>query len=132
MSIQRYEYEPHITKKSGLFIIDVDVVDNIPYEVKEKSVVKIPPEEMGGNHKHPRWEALIGIGQGLVLIWQEDDGTKKEEKMNPDEKLYLFVIPPYIPHTVINTSDVEFGILVEYASAVQHDVEPVDLVSKSF
>jgi len=65
MTIKRFDFSPTLFKENGLFIINIDKIDNIPFIVKERSIVNIPPGELGGNHKHPRWEAFIGIGQGI-------------------------------------------------------------------
>ncbi len=127
MNVQKYEFTPAIFKENGLFIAEVDKVDNIPFDVKERSVVNIPSREFGGNHKHPRWEAFIGIGHGLKLVWEEN-GSNKEEVMNPHGKMFLYNISPHIPHMVVNTSKDEAGILLEFASESQRDVQQVLLV----
>lgn len=36
MNVQKYEFTPAIFKENGLFIVEVDKVDNIPFDVKER------------------------------------------------------------------------------------------------
>lgn len=110
-----------------MFVIDPDAVD-LPFEVKERSIVYIPPEAKGGNHKHPRIEAFIGIGEGLIVVWVDSKGKKHEERMNENGNLAIFVMPTNTPHAVVNTSKSQFGVLFEYANESQHDVEMVELV----
>lgn len=126
MNVEKIGFEPKYKRENGLFVIDPDAV-NLPFEVKEKSLVYIPPEAKGGNHKHPRIEAFVGIGEGLVVTWIDDEGRKHEEKMNENGNLAIFVMPANIPHVVVNTSRSQFGVLFEYANESQHDVEIVEL-----
>lgn len=128
MSVERFEFSPAIFKENGLFIIDIDKVDAISFTVKERLVVSIPPKGLGGNHRHPRWEAFIGLGSGLKMTWQDDEGSNHEEAMNPDGKLFLFVISPNTPHVVVNNSETEQGILLEFADEEQRGVKLVELV----
>lgn len=52
----------------------------------------IPGGEFGGNHKHPRTEAFVGIGSDLELIWQDDSGVKHTERMDDERGLQLFIL----------------------------------------
>ncbi|MDO8241124.1 MAG: hypothetical protein Q7T51_04060 [Candidatus Moranbacteria bacterium] len=121
MKIQEFVIEPRYKKENGLYILDINSI-KIPFEVKDISVVNIPPKQFGGNHKHPRQEAFVGIGEELELIWM--DGNKRmTKKMNPEGKNILFVIPSDLGHAVVNNSNSQFGILLEYASDSQKDVQ---------
>ena len=42
--------------------------------------------------------------------------------MKEENQLYLFDIPPFVPHAIINLSQ-SAGILLELAEDDQHDVE---------
>lgn len=128
MAIEKRNFTPTYTRETGLFVVNLDTVNDLPFEVKERSFVNIPPKEMGGNHKHPRWEAIVGIGSGLKLIWQGENDSKHEEVMNPDGHLFIFIVSPNTPHTVVNTSETEIGVLLEFASGPQHSVETVELL----
>lgn len=129
MQVEKRPFMPTYSRENGLFVINLDSVKDPPFSIAEKSLVNIPPKAMGGNHKHPRWEAFVGIGPGLKLIWQDETGQKQQEQMNPSGNLYLFIIPPNTPHTVINESDTSVGVLLEFASEAQHDFEVVELIS---
>ena len=125
-TIQKYPIEPLYKKDNGLYILDIDSI-RVPFQIKERSVVYIPPDEFGGNHKHPRQEAFIGIGKGLELIWIQNN-KKVREKMNPKGKTFLFIVSPYLGHVVINNSKKEFGILIEFADDFQKDVENCTII----
>ena len=126
MNVKIITIEPKYKKENGVVVVDFDGI-NIPFKVKEKSLVYIPPAEKGGNHKHPRTEAFVGIGEGLKIIWKDENEKVIEKNMNSDGELLLFVIPANTPHVIINNSDKQFGILIEFADDVQHDVELVSL-----
>ena len=102
-------------------------LDDIPVdkdEIKVSEIIHFPPGGLGGNHKHPRTEWFIGIGE-LVFYWIDEAGNKQEKFMNLDDGLLLIKIPPNVPHAVKNISEFKFGILLEYADAKQYDVEKV-------
>lgn len=126
MSIQKIKIKPKYKKENGLYVIDIDNI-KIPFKIRERSVVYIPPNQFGGNHKHPRQEAFIGIGEGLEIVWMQNN-KKIKEKMNPKGEIFLFTIPSYLSHAVINKSKEDFGILVEYASDMQKDVESREII----
>ena len=109
-------------KSNGLWVLDLNkrILPNnfIP---KEQSVVYLPPLKVGGNHKHPRTEIFIGIGD-LELIWLDEKGIKKTELLNFNSQNYIFVVLPFTPHAVVNKSKNNFGILIEWADAKQHEV----------
>lgn len=126
MNVKIIPIEPKYKKENGVFVVDIDNV-KIPFEVREKSLVYIPPKEKGGNHKHPRTEAFLGIGEGLKIIWKDENGKMIEKNMNSEGELLLFVIPADTPHVIINNSKNQFGILIEFADDIQHDVERVEL-----
>lgn len=128
MNINKRSFTPTYSRENGLFVINLDTVKDLPFNIKERSLVNIPPKQFGGNHQHPRWEAFVGLGKGLRLVWQDETSQKHEEPMNPNGELYLLIIPPNTPHAVINKSESNSEILLEFASEPQHDVEIVTLV----
>lgn len=125
-NLQEITIEPKYKKENGLYVLDIDSVE-VPFTIKQRQVVCIPAGQIGGNHTHPRREAFIGIGTELELVWQVGD-TIHRTKMNPGGKSRLFVIPPYMPHAVINRAAEGEAVLLEYADDIQHDVEPCNLV----
>jgi hypothetical protein len=127
MDVKIIPIEPKYKKENGVFVVDIDKI-KIPFEVKEKSLVYIPPKGIGGNHKHPRAEAFVGIGEELKIIWKNINGERFEKYMNKNGKLLLFVISTDTPHVIINESNSQFGILMEFADDVQHDVEKIEIL----
>lgn len=69
----------------------------------------------------------MGIGEGLKIIWKDKNGKMIEKNMNSDGELLLFIIPANTPHVIVNTSENQFAVLVEFADDIQHDVESVSL-----
>lgn len=105
-------------------------LDDIPIDkdvIKDTQIVHFSPGTIGGNHKHPRIEWYIGIGE-LVLYWLDEEGNKHEQFMSSDEGLLLIKIPPFVPHAVKNISEFKFAVLFEYADAKQYDVEKVTVI----
>jgi len=121
MKIKQIPITPTYKRENGLWVLDIDKI-KIPFDIKERSVVNIPPGQIGGNHKHPRQEAFIGVGEGLELVWKQSDKTESV-KMNPGGELMLFLIPPYLEHAVVNNSETANGILIEFADLIQRDVQ---------
>ena len=120
MKIEQFPITPTYKKENGLWVLNLDTIE-IPFDIKERSVVSIPPGQIGGNHKHPRQEAFIGLGEGLELVWIQDGRTERTN-MNPEGKLFLFFIPPYLQHAVINNSKTN-GILIEFADKAQEKIQ---------
>jgi len=105
-------------------------LDDIPIdkdEIKQSEIIHFPPGSIGGNHKHPRIEWFIGIGE-LILYWLDESGQKHEKFLYSGDGLLLVKIPPYLPHAVRNISEFKFGILFEYANAKQYDVQKVKVI----
>ena len=125
--IQKYTLPFSYKKDNGTWVLHLNEVTwQNEFAVKEASVITIPPQSAGGNHKHPRLEAFIALGKGLELIWEED-GVFHKESMDATDQIHIFVMPAYVPHAVKNTTDHEVS-LYELASDKQHDVEVVHLV----
>lgn len=131
MNIEKKVITPAYKKDAGFWVIRTqEQFSEIPFVVVEQSLITIPPQKIGGNHKHPRSEAFIGLGEALYLLWQDENGENHEEKME-DENINLFIIPSMLPHAVINKSDSGMAVLYEYANEIQHDVEKVDLLTST-
>lgn len=104
--------------------------DDIPVDksfVKDQQIVHLAPQSVGGNHKHPRTEWFVGIGE-LEFIWLDEKGNKKSEQMNPNGQILLIEVPPFLPHAVRNSSVDKIGILFELADGKMKDVESVKIV----
>jgi hypothetical protein len=128
MSLQITAIEPQLKRDNGLFIVDVEATPLPPsFEIKEKLVIYLPPNQVGGNHVHWRTEVLIGIGAGLELHWIDSNGETHIEPMNPSGKLYAITVGSSTPHAVLNRSG-SFAILIEYANGDLSDAQPVAVI----
>lgn len=112
---------------------DTDVwvlsTDDIPVgkeKIKDEQIVHLAPLGVGGNHKHPRTEWFIGIGD-LLFIWLDENGDKHQEYMHPAGQILLIEVPPFLPHAVANKSAGNVGILFEMADGKMVDVEKVEV-----
>lgn len=103
---------------------DIPVDDE---KIKDEQIVHIAPGNSGGNHKHPRIEWFIGIGE-LEFYWLDAKGEEHKTHMNPNGELLLLEIPPYLPHAVKNVSKDKIGIIFELADRVQEGVEKIQLI----
>ncbi|OGK52247.1 hypothetical protein A2966_02500 [Candidatus Roizmanbacteria bacterium RIFCSPLOWO2_01_FULL_41_22] len=131
MTIEKKPVSPAYIKDNGLFSLnfsDLQKLASAP--IKDISVISIPPQQFGGNHKHPRREMFIGLGEDLELIWVDERGKIKHDWMNKKNELLMFTIFPYVPHVVINHSPTKNGILIEFADDIQHEVAYYNLLEK--
>lgn len=123
----------HFTKKRddiGLWSLNIDDIPLDKSLIKDQQIVHFSPGGIGGNHKHPRIEWFIGIGD-LFLIWIDENGEKKEINMSTEDGLLLIEIPPNLSHAVVNKSDSSGATLFEYANEKQYDVEFIEVIKKS-
>ncbi len=118
---------PTYTKENGLMLFNLKTIEPDGFLVKEKNVIYIPPLEAGGNHRHPRTEAFLAFGD-LELIWQDKEGKIRREEIAYGKQTAIFIVDSMTPHAVKNKSKDNFGILIEFASEEQHDVEEIKLV----
>src|SRR4051794_23793012 len=98
--------EPTFKLENGVWVLDIDGIvlpDNI--RVVEKMIVSIPPQKFAGNHKHPRSEAFIGLGEELEFAWLDAHAKIKKRSLMQGRKLFLTLTPPYLPHVIVNRSD---------------------------
>jgi len=121
--IKKIPIDPTYRKDNGLWNLETSTLP-FPndFQIKERNVVYIPAGEFGGNHKHPRTEAFVGIGEELFMVWQDEKGKKHEDKMMNGEQLYFFYIEPFTPHAVINKGQ-SFAVLTEFADGPNTNVE---------
>jgi uncharacterized RmlC-like cupin family protein len=75
----------------------------------------LPAGTFGGNHSHPRQEAFFCYQPGVELHWLDSTGKKHISAFSEANGLpVLLVVPPHVPHAVINTSGAP-ATLIEYA-----------------
>lgn len=126
---------PKITKidytykkeNSDLWVLKKEDIPVDLLKVKDEQIVYLAPGSFGGNHKHPRSEWFIGIGE-LIFHWIDGDGEKQSEEMNPNGQILLFEVPPFLPHAVENPSNDKFGVLFELADAESSNVEEFPVI----
>jgi hypothetical protein len=76
-------------------------------------IIYMAPGGWGGNHRHRRTEAFVGIGDDLHIIWRDEAGEMHDAKMmEGKDGLKLFVVPSMLPHLVENRSS-SFALLYE-------------------
>lgn len=128
MKFEKIKIKPTSVRDDGKVFFDLDNID-LPegFKAKERWLAFIPAGGYGGNHKHARIECFIGIGEGMMFIWQDESGKIQEEAMHPNGEYFLFVVHPYLPHAVINNGSKE-AIMLEYADGPLVDVEYLDLI----
>lgn len=117
---------PYTYKKtdSDVWVLNLDDLPIDKESIKDQQIIHLAPEAVGGNHKHPRTEWFVAMGD-LVLVWLDEHGVRQEKHMNPDGKLIITMVPPFLPHAVVNRSKTQFGILYEMADGKMRDVEVV-------
>lgn len=103
--------------------------DDIPFDkskIKDQQIVHLASGSTGGNHKHPRIEWFIGIGD-LVFTWLDEKGQKHTEHMHPNGQILLFEVPPFLAHAVSNISKTTNAVLFEFADMKQVNTEKVEV-----
>lgn len=132
MKMERVPIEPTYKKPNGGWSLDTQAVQQwLPFICENQALIWIPPHSAAGNHRHTRREALIGLGDETFMVWQEDDGATYEEPMQVGETIHMFIIPPLMPHAVVNRSGAIPAILYEYFNDPSNDVERVNVIEPS-
>ncbi len=120
--VRRFPIQPTYRKENGIWHLDIDALV-LPkgFTAQMRALVGIPAGAIGGNHRHPRAEAFIGLSEDLYIVWRDEAGTHEEPMMTQDV-LYLYLVEPMTPHAVINRGTGQ-TVLWELADGPQHDVE---------
>lgn len=118
-----YTYKKPETEVWVLNIDDIPIDKNL---IKDQQIVHLAPQTVGGNHKHPRTEWFIGIGD-LIFVWLDENRVRHEEHMHPHGEIKLITVPPFVPHAVKNISHDKIGVIFELADAKAADSEKVQL-----
>ena len=127
--IKKIPIQATYRKDNGLWNLNTDSLP-LPegFVVKERNIVYIPAGEFGGNHKHRHTEALLGVGDNLLIIWHDEDGRRHEHRMMDGEQLYFFIVEPFTPHVVVNRGT-SFAVLAELTDDFRRDVERVEVLN---
>lgn len=99
----------------------------MPFELKEQTLLSIPGQQWGGNHRHPRMEAFFTLTDYVEIHWLDEQQQRHQEKMKTDTEYFLFLVLPWTPHVIINRS-AQPAILLEMANASQYQVEACSLI----
>ena len=67
-------------------------------------------------------------GKEAITVAERIRKLTEVEKMNPKGETFLFVVPSYLGHAAVNNSKKESGVLIEYASGFQKDVERCEIL----
>ena len=121
---------PQTEKRAdGMLKVDLNTIP-VPSDFfnRYQLMISIPPMRFGGNHKHPRREIFICLSDDVELHWVDEEGKTQVCKMKEDQQLYLFDVPPYVPHAIINLSLSAPAVILELAEEKQHDVEPCSIL----
>lgn len=104
----------------GRWLFDsADFVFPKGFKAVRQAFVGIKPGGWAANHKHKRYEVLLGLAGDLYLIWQDEDGQRHEEKMLSDDgNMQFFFIPSWTPHLVENRSGTIPAVLYEWSDIV--------------
>jgi len=130
MQVEKILIEATYKKDNGIWVLNTDLLAlKNGFTITEQTIVYFPPGQVAGNHRHPRQEAMIGIGENLFLYWKDEKDITHKEHMNEKGEIYLFIVHSLVPHAVINQSTDQSAIIYEYADDKQHDVEAIDVVS---
>ncbi len=85
-------------KSTDVWVLNTDDIPVSSDRIKDVQLVHLAPNSSGGNHKHPRTEWFIGIGD-LEFIWLDEDGTPQRKHMHPNGEIILIEVPPFLPPT---------------------------------
>lgn len=125
-----YAFEPKYKRNNGIAVFDVEVISlSTSFKVHETSLVRLAAGQIAGNHKHPRQEAYLCLDEGILLYWVDIAGKVHTEQMKrADSEPRLFIIPSFVPHAIINTTDRDVTLL-GYADSFLEAVEPVSVTN---
>lgn len=111
---------------SDVWVLNFEDIPVDKSKIRDQQIVHLAPGSIGGNHKHPRTEWFVALGD-LTVHWLDEDGVRHELPMNPDGQLLLIEIPPHLPHAVQNTSS-QSAVLFELADGKMIDKETITVL----
>ena len=114
-------------EESDVWVLNTEDIPLNMSQVHDQQTVHLAPGSAGGNHKHPRTEWFIAIGD-LEIVWLDHEGKRNSRPMNPEGEIWLIEVPPFLPHAVRNTSQTQRAVLFEYADSKMTDVERITIV----
>ena len=114
---------------NGLVKIDLNTLP-LPSDffIRHQMIIYLPPKQLAANHKHRRREIFICLSDNVELHWVDEEGMTHINKMKEDNQLYLFDIPPFVPHAIINLSQDSAAVLLEFADDLHNACEPYAVI----
>jgi quercetin dioxygenase-like cupin family protein len=97
-----------------------EIFEKLGFAVAVNHIYELAPGAVGGNHRHDKLEAFVGLGEGLVLYWLDQNNEVKSEPMYQLGQLKLCIIPNNLAHAVCNKGN-EPAFLLEYADKAKSD-----------
>jgi dTDP-4-dehydrorhamnose 3,5-epimerase-like enzyme len=102
-----------------------DLVERIHLDWSSLHLVEMDPGTVRGNHYHPRvTEWLFFYGKSFLLVWQDLDSEKREERLVDNHHTFV-IIPPMIRHAVKNISDQPLYLLAFRSPSPQPEEQEV-------
>jgi uncharacterized RmlC-like cupin family protein len=124
-SVNITNIDPLYQKPNGVYVQEIDRIDlPLGFEPVVRHLVTIPKGAVSANHKHPRKEAFIGIGDDLEFTWLDETNHVQTFQMNLDGKLHLIVVDSHVAHAIKNNSQSP-AVLLEYADRTQKESDVV-------
>jgi hypothetical protein len=126
MQVEKTSFKPTYRREErGIFVLNAKDIP-LPADYPGRDIVNIVhfgPHSWGGNHRHAHREVFVGFGDGLYLVWRDEDGQKQEAKMTGSgEALYAFIVSAHVPHVIENRSD-STGIVYEIRDSQEEAIE---------
>jgi len=127
MLIKQIPVQVMYKKDNGMFVFNLNELPPVEgFTLTERVGIVIPPDIIGGNHRHLRQEAFIAMHPGLQIYWLELDGVRQTlPLMGKNQELFLTLVPSMVPHAVKNTSEKEHAALIEYSNMKSSKVERI-------
>lgn len=127
------EKTPVILEKSPSGIQKLDLKSlPIPtsFIIQQQVLLFMQPLQVGGNHRHSHSEIFLPLSDHLELHWIDHKQDKHIEKMKEGNQLFLFIVPPSVPHAIVNTSKEAPAMLLELVDAKMYiDVQVCEVLT---
>lgn len=126
--VEKITIQPSFTYPNGVWNLNLaDIKLPEGFLKKEEKLLCIPAGAVGGNHSHPRTEIFIGVGENLLLVWEDAEGTRHKENMSDAGAQCMFIVHSLTPHAVVNNGT-QAALLLEIADGPLVDAMDANLV----
>ncbi|MFN8015615.1 MAG: hypothetical protein U0R17_03260 [Acidimicrobiia bacterium] len=98
------------TRNSGIEIVDIVIATLVPNFINPKiRLLRLPPNSIGGDHKHERREAFFTFDKGVYITYENQSEDIVHEMVESKPK--LFVLNPNVKHKIENKSDKSVSVV---------------------